>query len=117
LFDDAVSTLLEEMFSQSVAGVKSGGEGKTDTDGVIDIDDLTCETARAHLSSELEYELGEFEKPGTDGWHGGRGSMASFMRRAGGAPSSSAGTCKVSSGDDRSRTSRGEPWETTPASS
>ena len=40
-------------------GRKSGGEGKVDGDGAVDIDDLACEVTRERLSSELEYELGE----------------------------------------------------------
>lgn len=77
--------------------MKSGGEGKADTDGTVDSDDLVCETARGHLSSGFEHEL---EKPTTGGWYGGEGSAASFVE-------DSACPHKVSCGDCCSGTSRG----------
>lgn len=94
-------------------GMKSGGGGKADMDGTVDVDDPACETTRSRLSSELEYELGESEKLRAGDWFDGEGLVASFREIAGGVPSSSAGSHKVSSGDCN-RASRGGPRKTTP---
>jgi hypothetical protein len=88
--------------------VKSGGEGKAETDGNVDIDDLTCETTRVRILSGLGYEFGQFEKPRTGDWHDDEGSVVLFMESAGGAPSNSAGPREVPRGNCCSETSRGK---------
>ena len=68
-------------------GGKSGGEGKADGDGAVDIDDLACEVTQERLSSRLECELGEWKKPKVGDRYDGEGSMAPSMESDRGWPS------------------------------
>lgn len=57
--------------------MKSGGDGKADMDGIVDIDDVARELTRERLSSGLVYEFGEFKKPRTGDWYDDDGLVGS----------------------------------------
>lgn len=100
-FNDAVSVPPTEVFSRSVAsvkgwphvewslrtdsvlslvpGVKSGGDGKADMEGTVDIDDVACEVPRERFSSRLAYELAEFREPRTGDGYNDDGPVGSFI--------------------------------------
>ena len=98
-------------------GVKPGGEGKADTDGVVDVDDLFCETTRTPLSSGLEHELDELQELKAGDRDNSEGPAAPFVESAGGVSPDSAGPRRVSLGDGRGGTNQGESRVTTPVSS
>lgn len=73
-------------------GGNSGGEGKADGDGAVDIDDLACEVTQERLSSRLECELGEWKKPRAGDRCGGEDPMALSMENDRGWPSVGVGS-------------------------
>ena len=93
--------------------MKPGGGGKADTDGTVDVEDLSRESARAPLSSGFEYKLGESEELGTGDRYDGEGSAASVVESAEDVSPGSTGARRVSLGDGRGWTNHGELWETT----
>jgi hypothetical protein len=93
--------------------VKSGGEGKADTERIVDddFDDVACEVTRERPPSGVACELGGSEEPRTGDWYDGDRSAKVFTRTVWSVPSGLAGDGRGACDDGLKEIGRGALFE------